>query len=159
MKTVLTILICLFSPAMVLASEIPPEEWRVDRKEMTEPLSPSQSVHVTNPYGDIRVRSHHKPEAYILVNAQRHRDDPLRFEVDICEGNETLHIRAFVEPFEDEVPEAFRKRRMDMTVFLPGSTNLQLETSSGFTESRGLAGDLAVTSEWGQRSNTACRSG
>ena len=96
----------------LLANEITPEEWLIERKELTEPLGPTTWVHVRNPHGDIRVRKHHKQEVYVLVNAQRHRDDPLKYELEICECEQMLEITAIVEPHAQNVPDDFKKRRM-----------------------------------------------
>ncbi len=126
------------------------DEWMVERSEWHWDLDSIQAVDIRNPWGDVRVRVDDKQQAYLLSNAQRHRDDPRQLELLVTETDGTLSIE--VKLPEDEIPEATETwdfRRVDVTLLIPAKTRLSCETSSGLAEVRGLIAPLKVNTDTG----------
>ena len=136
-------------PATETEQESLEENWLIERREQTQSLEDPDLVRVVNPHGEIRVRAHHKPEIFVLYNAQRHRDDAIGPEVEINHKPDSVEVTTHFEPHKGEVPESFKKRRIDLTVFVPATTPLHLESDSGLLETRGMKGELNMTSTWG----------
>ncbi len=145
------ILVSLLLPTLGLGAEVSIEDWRIDRKEWTFELKEAKSVSLDNTWGDIRVRTLDKNEAYLLINAQRHKDDPREMEVKVVEeeGRLTLKLH-YPEGGVEEIPEAWSKRRIDATLMIPAATEANLKTDKGLLEARGLSGAVEAESSRGE---------
>jgi hypothetical protein len=139
------------APHLALAAEPALDEWHFDRQEWTWDLAPGAAVSLHNPWGDIRVRSQGKAEAYLLINAQRHKEDPREVELKVVqeEGRLVLTLH-YPEGEVEEEPEGWKKRRIDATLMIPAATNTKLKTDRGLLEARGLSGFAEAESYRGE---------
>ena len=129
------------------------EDWQLARHEWTGEIADGRGVEIVNVYGDVRVRGGAEREIYLLANYQHHEDDPRRpvFAVDERAGRMLLEIRyPEVEvPEVAEIPDSWRKRRVDITVFVPAAADTKVTTTAGLAEVRGLRGQVVVSTEKG----------
>ena len=137
----------------VAAGEPSLDDWQITRQEWTGKLGPESSVAIVNPHGDLRVRAGDAGEVSSLAVIQRHRDDPRQAAVATEEGEDGMRLEvrypeaAAGEPLE--IPEAWRKRRVDLTVFVPKEASVSARTRTGLLELKGLAGDVEAESDRG----------
>ncbi len=150
------------------ASEPSIEDWNISRHEWTGEAAEGTGVAIVNLHGDLRVRKGTGGELYLLAVIQRHNDDPRRAEVatEAAAGETRLEVRypkvpdtetGEVSPGEaasrvgvrQDIPEAWKKRRVDLTVFVPAGARVTARTSTGLVELKGLTGDVEATSDSG----------
>jgi len=140
----LAVLACLLSIAPAWGQQSS-GDWKVERFEHTLPLSEGASVRVENPRGNLWVRTHHEPGVYLLVHVQRHPDDPREVDLSLSQTEEELGIDiAFAQVEVDVEPDAWTKRRVDVTVFVPPTTPTHFSTATGLLEVLGTHGPTEV---------------
>ncbi|MCP3963377.1 MAG: hypothetical protein GY719_36525 [bacterium] len=153
-------LIAVCALAVPLRAEEPTlEDWTIARHEWSGELAEGHRVEIINVHGDVRVRAPEGREVFFLALIQHHNDDPRRPEITTEQGEGRLKLEVLYPPAEDaegneipesEIPEAWRKRRVDLTVFVPKTAATSVTTAHGLAEVRGLRGDLEVSTEKGE---------
>lgn len=145
----------------------PADDWRIERLERTWPLPETAAVRVDNPLGSLWVRTHKDGEVYLLAHVQRHRDDPRELDLQLVQRDEELSIEvSFTDAqigaqigaqTDDQTdsasqpePEAWTKRRVDLTVFVPPATATRFSTRTGLLEVRGTRGPTQVETSSGE---------
>jgi hypothetical protein len=143
-------LLCVAALAAPVAAEPTAEEWLVEQIERTWELSPTGSVRVDNPHGNLAVRTHSRQGVYLLANTQRHRDDPRGLDLVVEAAAEGLRVTiGFADVAIDEEPEDWRLRRSDVTVFVPAPATTRFSTRDGTLEVRGTHGVTEVETRTG----------
>jgi hypothetical protein len=150
MKHLALSIFVLLTPTLTASAQRVPDDWRVERDTLSGTVSEGIAVAVENSFGDVRVRGLPSNDYEVLVVAQRHADDPRRAQVVAEERDGTLHIEVqYPDEPPAEIPEAWRKRRVDLTVLVPAAATLELETRLGTIQAKGLEGDVEATSHTG----------
>jgi len=133
-----------------------PEEWLIERFEQSWQIDEGAAISISNPWGDLAVRTHQASEVYLLGHLQRHRDDPRPLDLQVEEiaaspgSPATLALTVELAGSTTEPPPAdWAKRRIDVTVFVPRAANLRFETGDGQLEVRGTAGHVQATTRSG----------
>lgn len=111
------------------------------------PIKPSGGVRVHNPWGDIRVRNH--AESTVKVDAAIQRigtPRPTRPEIEVIDGDghvsvEVRYPQASIEP---------RTGRVDLIVFVPRGSSLDVRTLDGYIEIRKTHNPVRAQSTSGQ---------
>ncbi len=127
-------------------------EWRVERLENTWPIAETAAVRVKNPRGSLWVRTHQRPEVYLLAHVQRHRDDPRELDLALARSDQELAVEAdftMVDAGSVTEPAEWAKRRIDLTVFVPTAAATRFSTDQGSIEVRGVRGPTSVETRTG----------
>jgi hypothetical protein len=147
--------VLVLAPTAAAAAPKAPADWSIERREWRGDLEPGEPVRLVNRHGDLRVRGTGEAQVEVLAIAQRHRDDPRRYEIVATptdDGGVTVEIRDTVEGGGEppaDPPDAWRKRRIDLTVLVPAASPLRLETERGTAQAKGLAAAVEAVSETG----------
>ncbi len=152
LRSAASLTLWLACPSLLCA--VVPPGWSVDKQEWTGELAAGAKVRVENLHGDVRVRGIDGSEVELLAIVQHHEDDPRQVEVAATTSKSadgvTIAVRYPEDPPElAEVPAEWKKRRVDLTVFVPRGAPLRLETLHGIGQIKGLTGDVEVWSESG----------
>ncbi len=134
-----------------LLSQPPLEEWQIERYEWRGEVAPGTAIEAINQHGDLRIRSSDGHQVYLLANTQRHQDDPRRPEFRVDELEDKLRLQVLY-PADDAgaaVPDAWRRRRVDLSLLVPPSAATLARTAGGLVEIKGLQGDIEATSATG----------
>jgi hypothetical protein len=118
--------------------------WRLEKVSRTTEVAPGTPVEISNPIGDIRVRSAHDQVVEVLANIQLEASGAEPPRVEIVEREGTLQIE--VRPV---AAVAGRLPRVDLPVFCPRNSDLDLHTAGGLAEAKGITGAVAVSSDRG----------
>jgi len=151
------VLASLLAPTAADGAPKAPDDWSIERREWRGDLEPGKPVRLVNRHGDLRVRGTGEARVEVLAIAQRHRDDPRRYEIVATatatgDGGVAVEIRDTVEGGGEppaDPPDAWRKRRVDLTVLLPAASPLRLETERGIGQAKGLDAAVEAASETG----------
>gem|GEM_PF-4318216 len=127
--------------------QLEPLQWSTSAEKLT-------SIVVINLYGAIRVEGVSGPSAETAElhgMVQRHVDDPRTPQIAAIRQDHALRIEirypgdaAVAEP-----PDAWRKRRTDITLYLPATVELRIETLHGSGRVEGISGSIDAASESG----------
>lgn len=130
-----------------------PEDWLIDNQRWTEPTTGAELIEVRNFHGDVRIRPADEEEIFLSAMIQRHVDDPLRAEIDTTREDATFRVEVRYPDVGDfdpaEHPEAWSKRRVDLTVYVPAKRPLTVETLRGLVEIKGLNHGITARSTSG----------
>lgn len=134
----------LFSPVLsffVLALPAGPSlsEWSVNRFHWEGTISEGQHVLVTNEHGDIRIRGHQAPAIELWAVIQRKKGHP-KPEFVIQEGEGPFELAVLLnssETGEPAVPAEARQPRVDIVLYVPEQSSLEVRTADGLIEIRG----------------------
>ncbi len=153
MRVIASFPAALLAATAAVAADEPPvaaADWTITRNEWHWPFAVGGALAVTNEYGDIRVRVHDKDEIDALAHIQQHRDDPrlAAITLDDKAGPPRLVV-AYEAGDIAEPPPAWRRRRVDLTVFVPSRISLTVTTRAGLAEVRGTRRPLVVTTQNG----------
>ncbi len=112
--------------------------------------NPKSSVKGVGERGSVAAKDASEDNIHLVAAVQHHRDDPrpVKIVAEEADGTLVLEVR-YLDPAGTEggadavVPEAWRKRRVDVTVYVPQATDTSVESKNGLVEIRGIQG--AVT--------------
>ena len=144
--------VALQPPRSSAAAEIP-ADWKIDNVRRSESARGTETVEILNLHGDLRIRPTDEDEIYLSAMIQRHADDPLRAEIATGHEDSTLHLDVSYPEIDGfvpaEQPADWRKRRVDLTVFVPAKRPLTIETDRGLLEVKGLDHGITARSAHG----------
>ena len=108
-------------------------------------VSPGDSLHVVNPFGDVHARfGGYEDQAEILATSQRLETDRPELEVRLSrEGTRADVLVAYSAPADERVGT---RDRIDLVVFVPQGVALDVRTHDGRIEVKGLHGDVTASS-------------
>ncbi len=162
MEFLLTLLAACALAVPSTAAEPSLEDWNISRYEWTGEAAAGTRVSIVNLHGDLRVRTGIEGELYLLAVIQRHIDDPRRLAVtaEAGEGEVSLEVGGSLSDVassdagpgggaQPEILEAWQRRRVDLTVFVPPGACVSARAGSGLVELKGLSGDVEATSDVG----------
>lgn len=130
----------------------PAESWRLEAVEWKADLSPEVSrIAIVNHHGNLQVRGAEEGKVEVVGHRQRHADDPRLPDVllERRDGEMTVEVRYPPEEAGFKAPDTWRKRRIDITVYVPKTLPLRVETLHGRALVKGYAGDIDAVSESG----------
>lgn len=148
----------LFTTTSAMGQPATTDDWKIEHLEWQGMLDSDLALELVNPHGDLRVRSGGDDEEIeVLAVLQRHADDPRDAEISVvpaASGDEAAHRIEIVIPTTSEalpepLPDAWRKRRIDMTVIVPAGTELSLATDRGTIQAKGLSAPVVARSSHG----------
>lgn len=164
MRSIIALLLAGALMAPIAAQEPSLEDWTIGQHRWEGEIASGSGVEIVNPFGDVRVRSTGQDGdaggVYLVAAIQHHNDDPRRpdFAVDETADGLRLAVR-FAESVDGEaagsadgqaeIPAAWRKRRVDVTVYLPPLARMRAETEKGLIEVKGLRGFVAARTDSG----------
>jgi len=132
------------------AGQGPAADWRVERLERTWEIAAAAAVSLDNPWGDVAVRTHAAAEVYLLAHVQRHRDDPRELDLAVTQSDAALALAVrFATAGPEAAPDAWAKRRVDVTVFVPKAAATRFSTRAGNLEIRGTRAPTEAATETG----------
>jgi len=116
------------------------EDWVVE-KRTTRHAEACERLEIVNRFGNVSVRVVPEAMVEVIEALQRHRDDPRRARL-VFEAQDGA-VRAAVEidtseTLPEKLPDAWRKRRVDLSVYIPPGCELSVETLHGDVKARGL---------------------
>ena len=148
------ILLCLFAAADAVHGQPSEDDWTLERMDWSSPVNDLETVTVTNHYGAIRINGASGDLADIAEFhgvAQYHVDDPRKpvLVSHIEDGALSLEITYPNDAEVSDPPDSWRKRRIDITVYVDKNAHLNLETLHGDVVIRSYSGPIQVHSESG----------
>ncbi len=145
-------MIVLIPFAALASAPRAPGDWVIERQEWSEVVAEGQAVSVTNRFGDVRLRGIDEARFSGLGMVQHHALDPRQAAIVISRDADGVHLEVRWndgDQLPQEAPEAWRKRRVDLTVYVPAAAALQLQTLDGTIWAEDLQGDVEVESKTG----------
>jgi hypothetical protein len=128
------------------AAEIP-NDWTIDNVRRSESTTGAEFLEIRNLHGDLRVRPVDEEEISLSAMIQRHADDPRHPEIRTSSEGSVFRVEVLYPEAEHAeptpLPDAWSKRRVDMTLFVPAKRPLTVETARGLIEVKGL--DRGIT--------------
>ncbi len=142
------------SPAAVRGQEVG-KDWKLEPMEWSSPVENLEAVTVTNRHGAVRIGGTSGDLAGLVEMhgmAQRHIDDPRQPEIDreIRDGKLSIEVSYPGDAEVADPPDAWRKRRIDLTVYVDKTRRLHVETLHGAIVIKGFAGPIDAVSESGK---------
>lgn len=157
-RAALILLVCAIlaplpgTPTLLEAAEIP-DDWTIDNVRRSEPTGGAEFIELRNLHGDLRVRPADEEEISLSAMIQRHSDDPRLPEIRTSSEGSSFRIEVLYPEANDTeptpLPDAWSKRRVDMTVFVPAKRPLTIETARGLIEIKGLNHGITARSASG----------
>jgi hypothetical protein len=142
----------LSASGKVPAAEVP-TDWVIDTVRRTAPTLGSERLEIRNLFGDLRIRPTDQDEIQLSAMIQRHVDDPRRAGIITGDSDGTYRIEVSYPALERAAPATdppeWRKRRVDLTVFVPAKRPVRLETDRGLLEVKGLDRGIEARSAHG----------
>ena len=135
-----------------LEAQAAPDDWRIERLEWTSEVKAGQAVTIVNPFGDVRARGGRGQEVYVLAVAQRHLEDPRQPKVTGVEGDDgrfNVEVGYPDSAIPETIPEAWQRRRVDLTVFVPAPASTSITAMGGVVNVKGLNGELEISTRTG----------
>ena len=150
----LLILVSWLAPVAVQGQEVG-KDWKLEPMEWSVPVEELETITVTNRFGAIRIGGTVGELAGIVElhgMVQRHVDDPRQPEVvrEIGDGTFDIEVTYPGDAEVAESPDAWRKRRIDITVYVDKTAKLHVETVHGAVVIKGYAGPIDAVSESGK---------
>lgn len=130
------------------------KDWLIEPLEWTKKVEGLERVSIVNRFGSVRIGGTsgtlaESAEIYAMV--QHHVDDSRRPEI-VSTYDQGALVLEVAYPGDAEVaspPDAWRKRRIDITVYVSAAARLRAETLHGSLQVKGFAGPLVAVSESG----------
>ena len=150
----LLVLALWLAPGVARGQEVG-KDWKLEPMEWSSPVEGLETVTVTNLHGAVRIGGTSGELAGLVEMhgmVQRHTDDPREPEVVREIGDGTFRVEVHY-PGDSEVaepPDAWRKRRIDITVYVDKTAKLRVETLHGAIVIKGFAGPIDAVSESGK---------
>lgn len=151
-----TLLLLLTLPWAQTGADVPAEtaryeDWLIERLGQTAALGGSHTIEIHNPWGDVRCRPSEDDGLLISGIAQRHQDDPRQAELRVASegGRMTIEVVYPDGAGEAGITAEMAKRRVDLTVIVPGSPRLVIRTDKGLAEAKVGTNDLDVATTTG----------
>lgn len=149
------LLACLASIAptsLASAAEAEGDDWVLERRTTT--LSAADHLKIVNLHGNVTIRVWHEPGIEVIENLQRHSDDPRRWTLEVDaeaqpEGAVVSVGEAVPLSSPDPAPDGWRKRRVDLSVFVPPNCTLAIETRLGDVNGKSLRAPADIVSGGG----------
>jgi hypothetical protein len=147
----LLVLALIALPAPAQGDEPTLDQWLIERHEWRQETPGLAHLSVRNLHGDVRIRPSAGSEIYLLGLVQHHVDDSRMPDFEVREEGGELALEV-TYPAGDLAaePEAWKKRRVDVTVLVPAAVTLAIETDHGLAEVKGTTGDLTVRTTFGE---------
>lgn len=151
-RTYLVLLLFLAPPASGQDAEttMQVEAWRVETLEQRFDVPPDTAIRLANSFGELLVQGVDETSEMVAYAAvQHHMDDPRRPRLAVSEESGVFELK--VEYPEDRAspPDAWRKRRIDLTVHVPRNSRLHVETLHGRGRVRDFQAPIEALSESG----------
>lgn len=147
-------LVCLLVSAAVHGQPTEDADWTLERMDWSSPVDDLRTVTVTNRYGAIRINGTSgelAEKAEFHGMAQYHAEDPRKpvLVSHVENGALTLEITYPNDADVSDPPDSWRKRRIDITVYVDKNARLNLETLHGDVVIRSYSGPVQIRSESG----------
>ena len=118
----------LLAPGQVPAGEA--DSWEHRRTEHRHKLVAGHALSISNPCGDIHVRSWTEREVLVIANFQKRTGEDGTAEITMEEGAGRLNVAVVFPSAEGEGPSVIR-RRADITVLVPKGTGPRYQGPQG----------------------------
>ncbi len=146
------ILIGHWATAGLASAQDQTKSWLVSPHRDSVQIDPDTPVIISNPYGDVRLRRTADHVVQISAMIQKHPDDPDQPAIEAQTG-QSLAISVDYPRKTDDIietmPDAWRNRRVDLTVFVPTGSALTVQTTRGQLIGKGLKSDVNARSDSG----------
>ena len=158
----LTLTMLALTLVAVVASAQPPtpapavaeQDWTLEQETWSAPIAPTRPVKVMQMVGDFLIRGiEGATEIEVYSTVQHHNDDPRPPVISVREEGEHTVVEV---QFDDasvalpgKAPDAWRKRRIDVTVLVPATTPLDVRTLHGRGKVKSMRSDVVAHSESG----------
>ena len=163
-----------------LQEQDPPPGFRIDRDNWETPVEPGRSIHIENPHGDVRARLNEIPRLDVFAVIQLQDHDPLRADVQIIETPEGVKVDVRyvaketggqegergatsaeagrqaeiaggqAQEAEEHESEDDFIRRVDLVVYVPAGSALNVRTADGTIEARRIKSDVVAETTGGE---------
>lgn len=132
----------LLISAIVIADEA---EFKIDRKQIQEPISTTETAIVDNPFGDVRLRSGADAKILevfaVIQNLEPHTPAP---EIQITHKEGQVLLTVHSSQIKGKLDRA------DLVIYVPDGVKTKTKTVHGMIEVKGIAGDVSANSERGE---------
>ncbi len=130
------------------AAQPDPADWKIERTQTTRPAAGVVEIRIANPWGNVTLRAGDGDQIVVSTISQRHHEDPRPPHVDVEKMASGFTVEArFDDSLEVEDAAAWKKRRIDLGVFVPPALSVSIRTGDSDIQVRGLtaAADLETT--------------
>lgn len=138
-------LLCNFLFAAILLSAADEPDYVIDRKDLKEPLKAGDTLIISNPLGDIRLRGGGNDVVEVHGVIQNLMKDTPMPEISLKREGKTLTLTTSFT----QNPQG-KQDRIDLVAFVPEKILTQAETTFGEIEIKGLKDDISVVSQKGK---------
>jgi hypothetical protein len=107
-------------------------------------------VHISNRYGDLRIRNTDKWEIGMQAVIQRIGEQPREPHFEVQKDARSFDLRIRFGDDADDAPVDTQQGRVDLVVFVPPSVELEVETDSGTLQVRRFRGPVKARTQSGQ---------
>ena len=139
--------------ALLVSAQAWSGDWTIEKFQWSGDATSTTPIEIINHHGDVRTRSSGIDEIAVLANIQRMEDDPFTSHVEVIEVDSPIRIDISwtlrEEASPDDATDEMAKRRVDVTVILPRSAPLRVETSDGLIEVKGHGAEVTAQSTSG----------
>lgn len=129
------------------------DDWHLDDLALDRPHPAGTGLHIVSHWGDVRVRAFPEARLEVVGVAQRHADDPRRASLEVTERDGEVWLTVGYAGAEADIPspepDAWRKRRADITIYVGYDTPVELETRHGLGQIKDIRADVRARSESG----------
>ena len=132
----------------------PPNSWSIEREQREVKVVAGARVVVENLFGDVRVRGGDAGRLQLWSVGQRHADDPRPWTIESASVDGVVTVRIAppaAPPVAAEEAAEWRKRRLDLTLFVPPESPLALRTENGLIEAKGINAPVEARSVAGEQ--------
>lgn len=129
------------------------ENWEIRHFNWERSIRAKNPVEVNNPYGDVRIRRGPDSTVFIYAITQKHKNDPDDPKIIIKTG-EGLSVDVTYPKNSTSMDgislKTNTKRRVDLTLFIPKGSSLDVQTYSGKIIAKGLQSDVQAKTDSGK---------
>ena len=129
------------------------QDWSIDSFRWSKAVPEGKPIIIKNVFGNIRTRFAENKTVELSASIQKHQKDPDRAHISIELKEDALWIEVVFLPNPDQKRDTaiagMDRRRVDLTVFIPENSFVQLETVKGLIEAKGLKSDVEARSDRG----------
>lgn len=138
---------CLLLPCPSQAADN--EHWKIENLRQEIELGEARLLDLENAIGELHVRGGSDGPVELYATVQRHVDDPDRPRIEPRIEGDRFTLDVSYPQERESLPAPWRKRRVDLVLYVPADVVLELESVHEKLRVKGFAGDVLARSVTG----------